>query len=555
MNGFDLSDISDVRLGNQQCSAIFYGVEEIWPLHVPVGSVLNYGHTGTVQQVELPRGVYKFQCWGAQGGSNPADANYGISSQNGAKGGYSEGILTIDTPTILYIFVGGQPSTSSTNGGWNGGGGGGGSTSKGYVFEAVTLTAGRTNQYISNTGAVTSLTNGYVSAPIYFDADTKLAFTARSSTVVGMISKTNSGGTSYTPVVVGEGSGALLPVQEVFYTVTEAGYYAFSWYDTGTTPPALEKADVYGLGTSRMGRGGGATDIALVSSSMNYSSYRTNRSSASLLSRIIVAGGGSGGAMGYNALRNYNARSLSLTVAQSNKYVRKTGSVASLNYGYISTPVYLNNGDVVMFTGRSSTDVAVISQTNSGGTSFTPVLVGTGSGSSIPQNTYGYVVTASGYYAFSWYDTGSNPPTCSVKEKTTAEDTDTSNGYVGGGVTGGGYANNYKGKQNGAGLGGGFGYGGNDYSTVRYSPGCGGGGWYGGGRSGSNYDLYSVDINGGGSGFVNIAANASYRPTGYTGVELDSGETKDGTQTFEAPGGGTETGHAGNGYARITRIS
>lgn len=34
----------------------------------PVGSVAKYGYTGAVQEVELPKGRYKLQCWGAQGG-------------------------------------------------------------------------------------------------------------------------------------------------------------------------------------------------------------------------------------------------------------------------------------------------------------------------------------------------------------------------------------------------------------------------------------------------------------------------------------------------------
>ena len=60
---------------------------------------------------------------------------------------------------------------------------------------------------------------------------------------------------------------------------------------------------------------------------------------------------------------------------------------------------------------------------------------------------------------------------------------------------------------------------------------------------------------GGGSGFVNTSASAGNRPSGYTGLQLDSGSTYDGSQTFKAPSGSNETGHGGNGYARITRLS
>jgi hypothetical protein len=54
---------------------------------------------------------------------------------------------------------------------------------------------------------------------------------------------------------------------------------------------------------------------------------------------------------------------------------------------------------------------------------------------------------------------------------------------------------------------------------------------------------------------VNIAANASYRPSGYTGLELESGQTIAGNTSFPAPGGGNETGHSGDGFARITVVN
>ena len=78
---------------------------------------------------------------------------------------------------------------------------------------------------------------------------------------------------------------------------------------------------------------------------------------------------------------------------------------------------------------------------------------------------------------------------------------------------------------------GGFGKGGtaNDYGTG------GGGGWYGGGAS---------RIQGGAGG------------SGYVKSNLSDGNTIAGDENtvFLAPNGSTETGHAGNGYARITRI-
>ena len=47
---------------------------------LPIGDVYNFGYTGSVQQITLPKGSYKLQCWGAQGGTS-----YGSSSGAGSK--------------------------------------------------------------------------------------------------------------------------------------------------------------------------------------------------------------------------------------------------------------------------------------------------------------------------------------------------------------------------------------------------------------------------------------------------------------------------------------
>lgn len=69
-----------------------------------------------------------------------------------------------------------------------------------------------------------------------------------------------------------------------------------------------------------------------------------------------------------------------------------------------------------------------------------------------------------------------------------------------------------------------------------------------GGTSGSS--------GGGGSGYVLTAS--SYKPSGYllgSQYYMTSASTKTGNTSFAAPGGGTETGHSGNGYARITLVN
>lgn len=405
----------------------------------PVGEVFNFAYTGSVQQITLPKGKYKLQCWGAQGGTS-----YGSSSGAGSKGGYSEGVLTLTEKTTLYVFVGGQgsrgSSTSLVNGGWNGGGA---SVGKSYY---------------------------------------------------------NSGGTD------------------------------------GYSHPAC---------------GGGATDISTVTSSMSYSNGRTNRSSASLLARCIVAGGGAGGSYRYTSTTTSSNSTSTVTTV--------SGKVSLLNWD--STKPYntarlgsfsLESGAVytasINLTGADNYYIAL----EASGSGYLGALGGT--------RKYTAKSNVSGAYVVFYSDNPSvNGQTVSITVSKTVSTTSTSNssGYSnksqqGGGTSGKGQ---YPGTQSSAGSGGGFGYGANQSTTnYRYCGGAGGGGWYGGGTSQSDSSTSYVNYSGGGSGFVNTAANSSYRPSGYTGLQLDSGTTTAGNTSHPSTSGGTETGHSGNGYARITVI-
>mgnify|MGYP004608701231 CR=1 FL=1 len=84
-------------------------------------------------------------------------------------------------------------------------------------------------------------------------------------------------------------------------------------------------------------------------------------------------------------------------------------------------------------------------------------------------------------------------------------------------------------------------------------------GWYGGGgggyRNSSSYYYYGVSNGGGGSGFVYTSGVTL--PTGYllgADYQLTSAQTIAGNTAFTSPTGGTETGHAGNGYAKVTFV-
>ena len=77
-----------------------------------------------------------------------------------------------------------------------------------------------------------------------------------------------------------------------------------------------------------------------------------------------------------------------------------------------------------------------------------------------------------------------------------------------------------------------------------------GGGWYGGGSG-------NAGSGGGGSGYVYTSATASNYPSGCllnSSYYLTNAATYAGNTSFVSPTGGNETGHSGNGYARITLV-
>lgn len=408
-----------------------------------VGEVFNFDYTGSVQEITLPAGKYKLQCWGAQGGN--VTGTYAV---NGSKGGYSEGVITITEKTTFYIFVGGQgtsytssasqTSTTVLNGGWNGGGAG-----------------VRTAQYSSE------------------DTD----------------------------------------------------------------------------GRSFPRGGGGATDISTVTSTMNYSGGRTSRNSASLLARCIVAGGGGGASSEVTV-----TTTTSTTTSTSTKSGKFTSYSSSVSYAGLYGTFYNSIDGNVTFSNTYSKGVNFWIM-NSSGSSLKSVAVGAGGSvtTTIPSGANWVQVTANGDLT-----AASGNVSMSWSIETTVTDTETSSSYAkqsqqGGGTSGKGQ---YPGTQTSASGGGSFGYGASMRSSnYRYCSGGGGGGWYGGGSGKSDSSTSYVNYSGGGSGFVNTAANAASRPSGYTGLQLDSGTTKDGSTSFESTSGGTETGHGGNGYARITVLS
>ena len=70
------------------------------------GIKFAFKYTGKVQSVQLMPGKYKFEVWGAEGGTTDE------YSMNPGRGGYSSGILNLKKETTLYVYVGECPKSS-----------------------------------------------------------------------------------------------------------------------------------------------------------------------------------------------------------------------------------------------------------------------------------------------------------------------------------------------------------------------------------------------------------------------------------------------------------
>ena len=140
----------------------------------------------------------------------------------------------------------------------------------------------------------------------------------------------------------------------------------------------------------------------------------------------------------------------------------------------------------------------------------------------------------------------------------------------------GGYAYGYGGSQIAGGSAGVFDWGGTGPTSGTFAEGGkgnsqygggGGGGYYGGGGSGVR--AFSMGGGGGGSSFISgyPGCNAIDKlstfdniihtglPNHYSGYVFTNSQMIAGNASMPSPSGGTETGHTGNGYARITFVS
>ncbi len=92
-----------------------YDLTQTTPSKISTGDILNVPYSGAKKSITLPKGKFKLEVWGAQGG-------YRSSATYGGKGGYSVGTITLSEPTTVHCYAGGAGNTGGTSGGFNGGG-------------------------------------------------------------------------------------------------------------------------------------------------------------------------------------------------------------------------------------------------------------------------------------------------------------------------------------------------------------------------------------------------------------------------------------------------
>lgn len=576
--------------------------------NIKTGDILNFDYTGTVQTVTLPKGTYKLECWGAQGGYS--SSNSGIEVGMGGKGGYSAGTITLNQKTLIYIYTGGVGSISGNgkadggfpNGGssWasstsEGAGGGGGSSDirigTDSLYARVIVAGGgggggednETGGYGGGeTGGTSgSGTPGSQTAPSgYFGIGGHTSYDGGGGGG-GWYGAYPAGGQT-TPATGSSGSdtsGSPGGSGYVYTSATASNYPSgcllnSSYYLSAAKTIAGNTSFTSPTGSSETGHSGNGYCRITVIECKNTALYtRINNSMKKAtafyfkLNNNKMYGVGSANYNGSVMNFDYTGSVQTVTLApgtyklecwgaQGGTYSSYIGGYGGYSKGTITlteaTTVYISVGGA----GSSSSTAAGF---NGGGTGISS---GRGGGGAtdvrIGQNSlYSRVIVAGGGGGAGVTSANANPCGC------------------GGGEYGGdGYYNNTTGSyttgQNRSGgsasqTAGGitwstgtqatFGQGGN---ASGYSCGGGGGGWYGGGGAYDSDSDSDGRWGGGGSGYVYTSSTAKNYPNGCllnSTHYLTNAQTIAGNTSFTSPTGSAETGHTGSGFCRITNLN
>lgn len=598
--------------------------------NIKTGDILNFDYTGTVQTVTLPKGTYKLECWGAQGGYS--SSNSGIEVGMGGKGGYSAGTITLNQKTLIYIYTGGVGSISGNgkadggfpNGGssWasstsEGAGGGGGSSDirigTDSLYARVIVAGGgggggednETGGYGGGeTGGTSgSGTPGSQTAPSgYFGIGGHTSYDGGGGGG-GWYGAYPAGGQT-TPATGSSGSdtsGSPGGSGYVYTSATASNYPSgcllnSSYYLSAAKTIAGNTSFTSPTGSSETGHSGNGYCRITVIECKNTALYtRINNSMKKAtafyfkLNNNKMYGVGSANYNGSVMNFDYTGSVQTATLApgtyklecwgaQGGNSNQSNGTYGNGGKGGYSTGI-LNvstNTTIYITVGGQGQNGVLNTRTaggfNGGGDGYgtNNSGVGGGGGGASDISLMSPVFSHSSYFINNIRDTNSLLSRIIVAGGGGSAGYDVSNNAANGGAGGGttgqdGLSNRVYhgtgGKQTTFGTGGSseepnrysvqakFGCGASASNSTDVAPG-GGGGWYGGGLH--------CDSAGGGSGYVYTSATASNYPSGCllnSTYYLSNAQTIAGNQSFPSPTGSTETGHSGNGYVRITKLT
>lgn len=598
--------------------------------NIKTGDILNFDYTGTVQTVTLPKGTYKLECWGAQGGYS--SSNSGIEVGMGGKGGYSAGTITLNQKTLIYIYTGGVGSISGNgkadggfpNGGssWasstsEGAGGGGGSSDirigTDSLYARVIVAGGgggggednETGGYGGGeTGGTSgSGTPGSQTAPSgYFGIGGHTSYDGGGGGG-GWYGAYPAGGQT-TPATGSSGSdtsGSPGGSGYVYTSATASNYPSgcllnSSYYLSAAKTIAGNTSFTSPTGSSETGHSGNGYCRITVIECKNTALYtRINNSMKKAtafyfkLNNNKMYGVGSANYNGSVMNFDYTGSVQTATLApgryklecwgaQGGNSNQSNGTYGNGGKGGYSTGI-LNvstNTTIYITVGGQGQNGVFNTRTaggfNGGGDGYgtNNSGVGGGGGGASDISLMSPVFSHSSYFINNIRDTNSLLSRIIVAGGGGSAGYNVSNNAANGGAGGGttgqdGLSNRVYhgtgGKQTTFGTGGSseepnrysvqakFGCGASASNSTDVAPG-GGGGWYGGGLH--------CDSAGGGSGYVYTPTTASNYPSGCllnSAYYLSNAQTIAGNQSFSSPTGGTETGHSGNGYVRITKLS
>lgn len=576
--------------------------------NIKTGDILNFDYTGTVQTVTLPKGTYKLECWGAQGGYS--SSNSGIEVGMGGKGGYSAGTITLNQKTLIYIYTGGVGSISGNgkadggfpNGGssWasstsEGAGGGGGSSDirigTDSLYARVIVAGGgggggednETGGYGGGeTGGTSgSGTPGSQTAPSgYFGIGGHTSYDGGGGGG-GWYGAYPAGGQT-TPATGSSGndtSGSPGGSGYVYTSATASNYPSgcllnSSYYLTDAQTIAGNTSFISPSGSSETGHSGNGYCRITVIECKNTALYtRINNSMKKAtafyfkLNNNKMYGVGSanfnGAIMNFDYTGSVQSKTLkpgTYTIecwgGQGGTYSSYIGGHGGYSKGTITlteaTTVYISVGGA----GSSSSTAAGF---NGGGTGISS---GRGGGGAtdvrIGQNSlYSRVIVAGGGGGAGVTSANANPCGCGGGEYGgDGYYNDTTGSYtIGQNRCGGSASQTAGGITWSTGTQATFGQGGN---ASGYSCGGGGGGWYGGGGAYDSDSDSDGRWGGGGSGYVYTSSTAKNYPNGCllnSTHYLTNAQTIAGNTYFTSPTGSAETGHTGNGFCRITNLN